>query len=148
MKVLEIHDMKPSGNFLAVDLRHILDVLGDAASQSFWRVCKPEVWNDDFFVEATGEGAKDLEQLAETGVRIPGLELLEIAHRTHQVIWGLFAGYEMPAAGKPWIFIYAVDSSRYEVHTDSEVALGIIQECFNDVRLGEPHEIKFDRMFS
>jgi len=143
-QVLEIHDLQGNRRVLAVDLRHVLIALGESAKKSTWVVSKAEPWADDFFVEATGEGAVELEQLAESGERVTGLHLLDIANRTHQVIWGVFLGFHSLSGHTPWIIVHAVDSSYFEVHTNDNTALQLIKNAFTDVRPGRFRKFKLD----
>lgn len=144
MKCLKIQDIEPNGNFLSVDLKEVLLALGALATSSLWRVALAEPWDGEFLFEATGDGAAELEHLAETGLRISGLKLQDIANRTRQVIWGIFAGFKAPSDEIPWIFIHAFDSSWFEVHTDSDDALELIYENFSKVSPGESRVFHLD----
>lgn len=137
MKVLQIHD-ESRNRVLAFDIKDVLAALGTLAASSQWKVARAEHFEGEEYFEATGEGGTELESLAQSGSRISGLELQDIANRTRQVIWGIFAGYKSSDEASPWIVIYAFDSSWYEVHTDSDNALDLILKNFLVVRVGVP----------
>jgi hypothetical protein len=143
MKVLEIHDAGPH-SALTFDLKDVLAALGNLAASSQWQVAKAEHFEGEDYFEATGEGGTELEKLTRSGLRISCLELQDVANRTRQVIWGIFAGYRSSDEVSPWIIIYAFDSSWYEVHTDDEVALHRIRKNFLVVRVGEPRTFMLD----
>lgn len=137
MKVLQIHDARRT-DWLESDLKHVLSALGTLAASSQWKVARAEPFEAEYCFEATGEGGTELETLAASGLWISGRRLQDIANRTRQVIWGIFAGFKSSDEARPWIVIYAFDSSWYEVHTDCDAALDLIRKNFLVVRVGVP----------
>lgn len=106
MKAIRIDDLEPQKNFLAVDLRDILDLVKDQASQLIWQAT--DVW-------ATGERSQELEELAQKSALIDGVLLQALAKEVTQIIDGEFQGF-LPSSKEPWIIVRAVDSSWYELH--------------------------------
>jgi len=122
MRGVTIRDMVESRKFLAVDLRHILDLLGERAIQSRWRAS--EVW-------ATGDASSKLEAAADGQAFITGEHLSRMAHNLAQVIDGEFLAFEN--SDSPWIIIRAVDSSFYEVFSDEPAVLDRVRKSFQRV---------------
>lgn len=122
MKILRIHDLLPDGGYLAVDLRHVLELLGHRGISSQWSVSG--VW-------ATGEASRDLESLDDSSP-ISGAELKRMAENVTQVIDGRFDGRVSPDH-PPWIIIVADDSTFYDVHCDDPDVLKAIRERFEQV---------------
>jgi hypothetical protein len=130
MRTIQIHDLKQGA--LALDLREILAALGPRAHATYWTVS--DVASSDQALDATGDGADALEELALSGERTAGTRLIDIARTVSQTIWGEFRGYSDKAAAEPWIVIVAVDSSWFEVRSDDAAALAGIRGAFKDVR--------------
>lgn len=79
MPAVRIHDLQPDRRVLAVDLRHLIAVLGDRALSSVWRVRN---------VRATGEATQVLEALDES-TAISGRDLLDLSQKVVQIIDGV-----------------------------------------------------------
>lgn len=123
MRGIVIRDLTESG-CLAIDLRHVVDLLGIRGIQSQWLVSG--VW-------ATGEQEpSELKQISNAETSISGQELSRMANGVYQVIDGEFAGFEN-GSDQPWIVIRAVDSSFYEVLSSDQHVLGMIRDSFSDV---------------
>jgi hypothetical protein len=114
--------MHPRG-FLAFDLKDILRCLGDDATDRVWRCANLEV---------TGEAMQELEALERTSANITGDQLLALAERTNQVIWGDFLGRRV-SEKEGSIRIRAIDSSFWEVFGDN-ACLEKVRATFRDVR--------------
>jgi hypothetical protein len=84
-------------------------------------------------LDATGDGAAALEQLARSGERVSGVRLEKIARKVKQVIWGEFNGYE-DSSENPWVTVIAFDSSWYEIQSADATALDRIRSAFRQVR--------------
>jgi hypothetical protein len=119
---VEIHDMHPRG-YLSFDLKDILRSLHDEVVQRVWKVDS---------VESTGDATRRLEYLSESGDTISGLELIDLAEHTNQVIWGTFRGDELGASSSK-LTIKAIDSTLWEVFGDT-ASLRKLQASFQDVR--------------
>lgn len=119
--ILTISDIAPETSSLAFDLHDVLDAIGAEVLASSWSVRN---------VECVGIGSGALHAVAETDRRISGAELLRLAHGVDQVIDGEFRGFE---AGflQPWIAIYAVDSSAYDVVTDRSAVVAVLRARFS-----------------
>jgi hypothetical protein len=130
MRTIQIHDL--TRGVLAFDLREILAALGPRAHGTYWTVS--DVASPAQALDATGDGAVVLEELALSGERTTGASLINIARTVRQTIWGEFSGYSDKAAEEPWIVIVAVDSSWFEVRSDDAAALAGIRDAFKDVR--------------
>jgi len=126
MRGFRIHDMQERG-FLAVDLKHVLDLFGERTIQSRWRAS--EVWATG---QETAEAARELEALADGQTFITGEHLSRLAHRLIQVIDGEFSAFER-SSDSPWIIIRAVDSSFYEVFSTEPAVLDTIRSSFQKV---------------
>jgi len=122
MPAVRIHDLQPDRRVLAVDLRHVISVLGDRALLSFWRV--RDVW-------ATGDATEELEALDE-GAAISGRRLLELSQRVVQIIDGVFSAFESDSP-LPWVVVEARDSSFYAVHSDEDSVLAAVRHSFHSV---------------
>jgi hypothetical protein len=85
MRGVKIRDMVESGGYLAVDLRHVLEVFGERAVRSTWKASG--VW-------ATGGATKELEKLADGKALITGAELSRMANNLVQIIDGEFQGFD------------------------------------------------------
>jgi len=126
MKGIVIRDMV-NQDYLAVDLRHVLDLLGERAINSQWQAL--EIW-------ATEKGdtgaARELEELAESHIPIAGNRLHRIANNLVQVIDGEFRAFEH-GESSPWVIIRAIDSSYYEVFSPQKKVLSTVRGAFSDV---------------
>ena len=132
MPIIQIHDLEKQRTLLAVDLRHVLDLLGTRAARSLWEV-GGVAREDEALVVAGEEAADRLEALAQSSGRISGKLLARLAHSVYQVIWGEFRAYDAQAES-PWVIVRAIDSTWYEVETDDEQVLARIRSAFKDVR--------------
>lgn len=122
MQGVEIHDLHPLG-YLSFDLKDILQCLQADVVCRNW-LCES--------VECVGESNQELEGLAQAGNAVAGEELIAIAGRTHQVIWGMFKGH-LPYEQQTTLTIKAIDSSHWEVFGE-QACLTKIQASFKDVR--------------
>jgi hypothetical protein len=117
---------------LAVDLRHLLDALGERAIHSLWEISEVSRFGEPLMV--TGEGrANVLDELARSKKRISGTLLHELAHSVDQVIWGEFRAFE-DGGSAPWVIIRAIDSTWYEVETQDDAALAQIRKAFEEAQ--------------
>jgi hypothetical protein len=119
-----IRDMDSDGGYLAVDLRHVLEALGERAQNSWWRM------DLEWATDDTPE--KQLETLAEQGQMVDGRTLKAAAERVVQVIDGEFAAFD-PGSEEPWVTVEAVDSSYYTVRSADTSVLQAILARFRDV---------------
>ena len=124
MKALRIADMKPEGNYLAFDLQHILDALGERAVHSEWRV--RDVW-------ATGDDSAAALESFDGSQTVSGQRLRALAEDVVQVIDGVFTGYDSGSTHQPWVVIEADDSSYYVVRSAEERVLDAIRSSFKEV---------------
>lgn len=133
MTKLRIYDLDHQA--LAIDLHHLLDLLAPRCLDATWLVStvKTSLPGPKWF-EATGEGGKQLEQLAQAHSTLSGRDLAALAKTTRQVIWGEFVGSLPEAPSHPWVTIRAVDSTFYEVTTFDDLVLHKIRSSFNDVQ--------------
>ena len=127
MQGIKIKDLVSNSHVLAVDLRHVLDLLGERAMHSSWLAS--DVWATD---KDAGEAAQELEKLADGRTYIPGDHLCRVAHKLRQVIDGEFAAFNK-GDDSPWIIIRAVDSSFYEVFSPETDVLRTVREAFQQV---------------
>jgi hypothetical protein len=124
MQAVRIRDMEPGGRFLAVDLRHVLDALGERALDSSWQI-------DGLWATPETE-ANALERLANQQEPVPGRTLKEAAYKVDQVIDGEFLAFE-PGQDELWVIVEAVDSSYYTVRSKEPAVLWSIRDRFRDV---------------
>jgi hypothetical protein len=82
MATLRIYNY--DGGVLAVDLRHLFDLLVPRSLQATWTVSPVE--GEEFF--ATGQGGDQLDALARNRSPVSGAILAELAKATVQVIGG------------------------------------------------------------
>jgi hypothetical protein len=127
MRGVQIRDLQESRRVLAVDLRHILDLLDDRAIRSQWRVSG--VWA---LSNAEGWAAEELEKLADGKTFITGEHLNRIAHCLSQVIDGEFSAFAN-SSESPWLIIRAIDSSFYEVFSTEPDVLDGVRASFQEV---------------
>ncbi len=124
MQAVKIRDMEPGGRFLAVDLRHVIDALGERALESSWQI-------DGLWTTPETE-ANPLEMLANQQESVPGRALKEAANNVGQVFDGEFVAFE-PGHDEPWVIVEAVDSTYYTVRSKEPAVLWSIRERFRDV---------------
>lgn len=117
-------DDRDATNRLAFDLKDVLEVIGTPAKDSRWRIAAVSALN--------GDAATELHSLSDEGTEIPGHLLFELANRVGQVIEGTFVALR-PTGGTPWLTIYAVDSSAYDVETDDDDILARLRARFRSV---------------
>jgi hypothetical protein len=91
---------------LVVDLAGILNLVGERALHSRWLVSGVDA--------PGGETADELGYVSDNHVVVTGERLLELAQGVWQIIDGKFQAFENDSAS-PWLTIYAVDSSAYDV---------------------------------
>ena len=132
MKAIEIWDVS---DHRFRTLTEILSPLPSRIVTSAWEV-------SDFFhpdgAEAVllGRGGHDQrDRLANTGTRVAGAELVEMARRSSQVIWGTFLGYDPVESDEPWIALHAIDSTFWRVETRDIATRQALMRTFTDVRL-------------
>ena len=131
MRISRIYD-RQKNHALAIDLRHVLRALGHRARTSVWEVSEEASFNEP--VAVTGDAADDLERLSMQGVRVDGSELMRLAEKVDQVIWGEFRAFKDPTSDKPWLIVRAIDSHFYEVESDETAVHDAIDSAFRDVR--------------
>ncbi|MFN0058920.1 MAG: hypothetical protein ACKVX7_10730 [Planctomycetota bacterium] len=122
MKVLEIHDI--DGGRLAFDLHAVLLACGQGVLVSTWRL---------FNVESFGLANNAVHEISDSARPVTGFDLLKLSEGLHQTVDGKFEA-TFPDADEPWLVILAIDSTLFEVHTDSTQVLAEIQSRFADVR--------------
>jgi hypothetical protein len=137
MTTVRIYDYRNDG-ILAVDLRHLIDLLAPQSLQAIWTVSPVKLFYpaldsslDEF--SATGQGAEQLEVLAGDRTPVSGTVLAELAEATVQVIWGEFAAV-LPRHDSIWVTIRAIDSTFYEVTSTDADVLNKIRTTYKDVR--------------
>lgn len=119
MNKLIIKDSKDG--FLDFDLIDLLNIVGERVKESRWKV---------FNVEAVGKDADELHKISDDELVIDGSTLLKIASELMQVIEGVFEGFFH--SSDPWIIIRAIDSSEFEVETNSTSVLSALREHFHN----------------
>ncbi len=133
MITLRIYDL--DRGFLALDLRHLLDLLSPRSLQASWVIstvkCLGTGWE---WFEATGETREALESLAQDDSVLTGRDMVQLAKNTRQVIWGKFTGMFPVASDEAWVTIQAIDSTFYEVTSADERVLSKIRSTYKDVR--------------
>jgi hypothetical protein len=137
MATLRLYDF--DNGVLAVDLRHLLDLLAPRSLEATWTISPVRLFypnlarfEEDF--EATGPGGDKLELLMRARSRVSGIILAEEAHATRQVIWAEFTAI-LPEQEGIWVTIRAIDSTFYEVTTDDDGVLNKIKSTYKDVRV-------------
>lgn len=136
MATLRIYDVRR--HVLQIDLRHLLALLAPQSLRADWTLAAvsfPEP-GDDLF-DATGPGGERLNELAETGAIVSGVQLAALAKDTRQVIWGGFTASLPRQGGAPWLTIRAIDSTFYEVTTLDQSVLDKIRSTYRDVRASD-----------
>lgn len=136
MTTLRIYDLKQ--HILAVDLRDLLRLLAPRSLEANWIVStvKSSRPGHEWF-EATGDGGDQLTELAQKDARLSGSDLADLAEQTQQVIWGEFVGLHPTQPDRTWVTIRAVDSTFYEIDTDDDTVLSMINATYKDIRTGE-----------
>ncbi len=110
-------------NSLAVNLSNILQLLEPLAANSQWDICE---------LDCSGNGADELQQLADGKTRVSGKDLLRLAGNLTSLLDGLFSGY-FAGKNQPWIAIRAADNVGYEVQTDDGEVLALMHQNFKNV---------------
>lgn len=132
MKAFELRDIK---DHVFLTLAEILAALPERAITSSWAV--------EDFIDVDGEpyfwiganGDEAIADLANTGIRISGSELVQRAATTAQIIFGTFRGYDPASAAAPWIVLHAYDSSFWRCETDDVPTQRQLVGAFRDVRV-------------
>lgn len=122
-------------NFLAINLVDILHQIGSSIEETEWEISA---------LECFGTAADKLHQIADRKARVPGKILWQLAENLTQVIEGVFIGYRNDHLN-PWIVIEAVDSSAYDVQSDSEDVLKRMRQHFKQVADLPSEEIAISR---
>lgn len=123
MRGLTIAD-KDDRNFLRIDLKDILKLIGDKGLESVWTLHGIESVN--------GEFADEMHRLSDAGIAISGARLRVLADNIMQVIDGEFRG-ATDTVSDPWVLIRAVDSSAFDVCTNDGDLLKRIEVNFSEV---------------
>jgi hypothetical protein len=139
MATLRIYDKNNSA--LAVDLRHLLDLLAQRSLQVSWTISPvklfyPTLNSFEENFEATGPGGEQLEVLAAGRSTVSGIILSGLANTTRQVIWGEFKAVVNPLEAA-WVTIRAIDSTFYEVIATDPAVLDKVRSAFQDVRVAD-----------
>jgi hypothetical protein len=116
---------------LTFDLREILAALGSRGLTAYWTVGDVAAQGES--LDATGEGAAALEELATSGERIIGSRLTKIAESVCQVIWGEFKAYENKLSEAPRVVVVAFDSSWWEIQSEETTLLDQVAKAFTGV---------------
>jgi hypothetical protein len=115
---------RDANGVLTLDLRDILRLIGPEAETAEWQVSEVEALD--------GKAAQELEDLSDRDLKVPGHVLLRLSNDVGQIINGCFEAYRKEAR-EPWIVIRVVDSSAFDVETDSETLIEQIRRQFNNV---------------
>jgi hypothetical protein len=121
------------GQKLAVDLRHLLDLLAPRSYQAGWKISAFKSSGHELF-EATGRAGGQLQKLAECDSMLSGTALAALASGIQQIIWGEFTGLLSETNDIPWVTIRFVDSTFCEIDTMDETVLNKIGSSYRDVR--------------
>lgn len=113
-------------HILKVDLADILAAVGEPAEASTWALSGVEA--------AGGNDAEELHRLSEEQRTIDGRSLALRASSVSQVVEGEFRAYR-DGADAPWLIIYAVDSSAFDVLTDDDDVLSRLRATFKNVNV-------------
>jgi hypothetical protein len=119
-----IQDSTEDGRFLKIDLHDILNVLGWFAEESEWVISGVEC--------VGGNAADELHRLSDNNNRVPGQTFSCLAADVTQIIDGVFKGYRK-GENSPWVIIWAVNSSAYDVETENQEILDRIRKHFRNV---------------
>jgi hypothetical protein len=121
MKGITIKDKKD--HFLTFDLRDILNIIGDPALTSTWKLSD---------VEANGNTAEKLHEINDKGSAISGYDLLSLSIDLTQFIDGNFEAFRNEE-NSPWLVIRAIDSTEFDVETDDDQILQKVRQSFTNV---------------
>jgi homoserine kinase type II len=127
MPTIRLHPDK-NDHALAFDLREILAAVGADGLSAYWSI--GDVASQGEKLDANGDGAVVLEELAISGERIIGSRLAEIAESVRQVIWGEFKGYQDQLSETPRVVVIAFDSSWWEVQSVEAPLLNRVSKAF------------------
>ena len=109
-------------NVLAIDLKHLLMVLGRKGSESIWRLKD---------VEVIGGSADAMHDLSDRAESVPGEALIKFANGIAQVIDGEFAAH-LSGSVQSWVRIRAVDSTAFDITTTDMEMYREIRKQFPD----------------
>lgn len=126
----KIYIQDAEDHHLSFDLKEVLAAIGQPALEANWTVGSVEQADEPLWV--LGPSMPLVEALANSGERVSGYRLLEIAQGIQQTIWGEFRGYETPTSLSPWIVVIAFESTWFEVHTDNATVLGALRARFKN----------------
>ncbi|MEN3929598.1 hypothetical protein WJT86_00815 [Microvirga sp. W0021] len=127
MKYFQISDK--NNHCLSFDLKELLEVLSDHGLEADWIVS-----DADEELDIMGNSRIEFDQLALTGTRIKGVQLMELAQNTTQVIWGQFTSFLPIFPKRPWVILKAFDSSFWEVATSDSNVINALKGRFEDIK--------------
>ena len=122
MTGVSISDRLPTG-VLCFDLIDILDLIGEDAVRSEWKVSG---------LECLGQRADEFHAIADAVTPISGAALRSLAHGIYQTIDGRFEAF-LPTTDTPWLIIRAADSSCFDVETEQPDILDQLRKRFSAV---------------
>ena len=134
MKALELWDLKDH-RFLS--LSEVLAPLPGRAVGSYWDITGFIGPDGAPYFEVGYDGDEGISRLADTGTRVSGRNLVQLAGSSSQVIWATLSGYDSREAIQPWIALHAVDSTFWRCETRDIGTRQALMKAFNDVRLAQ-----------
>lgn len=117
-------DDSDSRGVLTFDLRDILRLIPKSID-SCWELLGVEAMG--------GAAAEALHTASDSGTRLDGVRLAELASGVSQVIDGEFRAFES-RSDEPWLIIRAVDSVSYDVISSDSTVLEKVRRHFGSVR--------------
>ena len=123
MKGVTISDRDPHRDVLSFDLKDLASILPFFTDEFEWEVAN---------AESVGPAAEELHQVSDTGVRLGGRHLADLASRVTQVIDGEFKCFRTGTNDVEAI-VRAVDSSAYDILCDRHEVLEDLRRRFKEV---------------
>jgi len=123
MHGITIRDSDNLRGLLKVNLPKILCLLEAEVRGCSWRIAD---------VDAVGRGAHKLHEAADNGQLLSPDAFASLISEIDQVIDGDFLCYHAGGT-RPWLVISAVDSSAFDVESESPAVLEKVRTAFQDV---------------
>jgi hypothetical protein len=107
-----------------IDLKNILQVIGETGRQSDWKISD---------VECSGENAEIIHQISDVQEIISGKQFYTIIQDINQTIDGVFEAYR-PNKTLNWLLIRAVDGTEFDIETEDLEIMKRIRYSFHNVK--------------
>lgn len=107
-----------------VDLKEILEVVGDGGKQSTWKIS---------YTDCFGESGETINKLSDEGKEISGIQFYKLALGIHQTLSGEFQAFKSNEKTH-WLLIRSIRGDEFDIETGDLELLKKFCSKFNDVK--------------